>query len=39
MLFQHLIACSPGHFRQDPTDMRAALSMVRDASEVLGRLL
>jgi len=34
-----LIACSPGYFRQNPTDLRAALSMVRDASEVLDRLL
>lgn len=34
-----LIACAPGHFRQNPTDMRIALSMVRDASEVLDRLL
>lgn len=34
-----LLACAPGFFRQNPTDMRAALSMVRDASEVLGRLL
>lgn len=34
-----LIACTPGNFRQNPTDMRAALSMVRDASEVLARLL
>ncbi len=34
-----LIACAPGYFKQNPTDMRAALSMVRDASEVLGRLL
>ncbi len=34
-----LIACAPGNFRQNPTDMRAALSMVRDASEVLDRLL
>lgn len=34
-----LIACAPGYFRQHPTDMRAALSMVRDASEVLDRLL
>jgi hypothetical protein len=34
-----LIACAPGYFRQNPIDMRAALSMVRDASEVLGRLL
>ena len=34
-----LIACSPGFFRQNPTDMRAALSMIRDASEVLSQLL
>ncbi len=34
-----LIVCAPGYFRQNPTDMRAALSMVRDASEVLDRLL
>jgi fido (protein-threonine AMPylation protein) len=34
-----LIACAPGYFQQNPTDMRAALSMVRDASEVLDRLL
>lgn len=34
-----LIACAPGYFRQNPTDMRAALSMVRNASEVLDRLL
>lgn len=34
-----LIACAPGYFRQYPTDMRTALSMVRDASEVLGQLL
>ena len=34
-----LIACPPGFFRQHPTDMRAALAMVRDASEVLDRLL
>ena len=34
-----LVACTPANFRQNPTDMRAALSMVRDASEVLGRLL
>ncbi len=34
-----LIACSPQFFRQNPTDARAALSMVRDASEVLDRLL
>ena len=34
-----LIACAPGYFSQKPTDMRAALSMIRDASEVLGGLL
>lgn len=34
-----LIACAPGFFRQSPTDMRAALSIVRDASQVLDRLL
>ncbi|VAX11118.1 FIG00897050: hypothetical protein [hydrothermal vent metagenome] len=34
-----LIACTPGYFRQNPTDTRAALSMVRDASEVLNQLL
>ncbi|MBF0469996.1 MAG: Fic family protein [Gammaproteobacteria bacterium] len=34
-----LIACAPGHFRQNATDIRAALSMVRDASEVLDQLL
>ena len=34
-----LIECSPRHFRQNPTDIRAALSMVRDASEVLEGLL
>jgi hypothetical protein len=34
-----LIACSPSAFTQIPTDMRAALSIVRDASEVLEPLL
>jgi hypothetical protein len=34
-----LIACAPVYFRRNSTDMRAALSMVRDASEVLDRLL
>ena len=34
-----LIACSPRYFGQNPIDMRAALSMVRDASEVLDPLL
>jgi len=34
-----LIACAPGFFKQHPTDMRAALSIVGDASEVLNQLL
>ena len=34
-----LVACAPGTYRQNPTDIRAALSIVRDASEVLDRLL
>jgi len=34
-----LIESSPRYFRQNQTDMRAALSMVRDASEVLEGLL
>ena len=34
-----LIACTPGYFKQKPTDVRAALAMVRDASRVLERLL
>lgn len=34
-----LTACAPGFFKQYPTDMRAALSIIRDASEVLDRLL
>ena len=34
-----LIHCSPGHFASRPVDMRAALAMVQDASEVLSRLL
>lgn len=34
-----LIRCSPGYFRQNPIDTRAALSRVRDASEVLRPLL
>jgi len=34
-----LVACAPGTYRQNPTDMRAALSIVRDASEVLEQLL
>lgn len=34
-----LIACAPGHFAAHPIEMRAALAMIADASEVLGRLL
>ena len=34
-----LIACSPNYFRSNPTDARAALAMVSDASEILPRLL
>jgi len=34
-----LIACAPGYFAQNPTDARAALAMVRDASDVLALLL
>ncbi len=34
-----LVACSPRCFRQAPTDARAALALVRDASDVLERLL
>lgn len=34
-----LIACAGQYFRQNPTDTRAVLSMVRDPSEVLDRLL
>jgi len=34
-----LISCAPGYFRQNSTDARTALSMTRDASEVLERLL
>lgn len=34
-----LIACSSKHFRQNPSDVRTALAMVRDTSEVLDRLL
>lgn len=34
-----LIACSKQSFIQNPTDMRAALSMISDASEVLDQLL
>ena len=34
-----LVESSPSYFTQHPTDARAALSMIRDASEVLERLL
>ena len=34
-----LVACAPGFFTQRPTDARAALCMVGDASDVLARLL
>jgi len=34
-----LIACSPAYFTRNPTDVRAALLMVHDASELLDRLL
>ncbi|MFT5115741.1 MAG: hypothetical protein ACI8P9_005094 [Parasphingorhabdus sp.] len=34
-----LIASTPGLFRQNPTDMRVALAMIQDASEVLTILL
>lgn len=34
-----LIACTPVIYRQSPTDLRAALSMVSDASDLLERLM
>lgn len=34
-----LIACAPSTYRQNPTDIRAALTMVSDASGLLARLL
>ena len=34
-----LIASSPGFFEHNPTDARAALAAIRDASEILDRLL
>lgn len=34
-----LISCGPGHFATHPVETRAALAMVADASDVLGRLL
>lgn len=34
-----IIACAPGFYRTNPTDARAALAMIRDASELLPHLL
>lgn len=34
-----LVACAPGFYTQYPTDARAALVLVRDASDILPRLL
>lgn len=34
-----LIDCSPGFFQQRPTDIRAVLATITDASELLARLL
>lgn len=34
-----LIACAPASYQKNPTDLRAALAMVGDASEILERLL
>ncbi len=34
-----LIACAPAYFAQNPTDIRAALAMVKDASGLLAQLL
>jgi len=34
-----LIDCTPGLFQQNPTDIRAALSIISDASEILPKLL
>ncbi len=34
-----LIACVPASYRQNPTDLRTALAMVSDASDLLERLL
>lgn len=34
-----LITCAPGHFAAHPVEMRAALAMIADASDVLGPLL
>ncbi len=34
-----LVACSPRFYKQNPTDIRAALSMIRDSSDILEPLL
>jgi hypothetical protein len=34
-----LVACAPASYRQNPTDLRAALAMVTDASDLLEHLL
>ncbi|MBT4880451.1 MAG: Fic family protein [Alphaproteobacteria bacterium] len=34
-----LVFCSPGFFRQNPIDVRSALAMIKDASEILRLLL
>ena len=38
-LIPALIDCKPAFFQQYPTDIRAALAMIRDASELLAKLL
>jgi fido (protein-threonine AMPylation protein) len=38
-LLPALIDCPPAFFRQNPTDIRAALSVIQDASGLLARLL
>ncbi|WP_243640678.1 hypothetical protein [Thiogranum longum] len=38
-LLPALIECTPRLFQQNPTDIRAALSIISDASEILARLL
>lgn len=34
-----LISCSPAYYQQSPTELRTALSLVKDSSELLGMLL
>jgi fido (protein-threonine AMPylation protein) len=34
-----LIACAPGVYQQNSMDVRAALAMIKDGSEILGKLL